>query len=104
RILEWYNHSTPEALPHIGTTFRNFFGIYDMHGLIWEWVDDFNTSLVSGESRGDSALEKSLYCGSGSVGAADFADYAAFMRYAFRSSLKANYAVSNLGFRCAKGD
>ena len=26
-------------------------------------------------------------------------DYAAFMRYAFRSSLEARYGLSNLGFR-----
>ena len=29
-------------------------------------------------------------------------NYAAFMRYAFRGSLKANYSTRNLGFRCAK--
>jgi len=51
------------------------------------------------ESRGDASLERSLYCGNGAVGAADFEDYAAFMRYAFRSSLEARYNVANLGFR-----
>ena len=29
-------------------------------------------------------------------------NYAAFMRYAFRGSIKANYTTKNLGFRCAK--
>ena len=29
-------------------------------------------------------------------------DYAAFMRYGFRSSLKAPYTLANLGFRGAK--
>ena len=32
----------------------------------------------------------------------DVLNYASFMRYAFRSSLKADYTVGNLGFRCAK--
>ncbi len=69
----------------------------------WEWTLDFNTAMVSGESRGDSDVEKNLYCGGGAAGANDFKDYAAFMRYAFRSSLKAAYTTANLGFRCAKG-
>ena len=34
--------------------------------------------------------------------ATDFADYAAFMRYAYRSSLQARYTTGNLGFRCAR--
>ena len=72
-----------------------------MHGLVWEWVDDYNTALVTGESRGDSGLDRNLFCGSESVGSSDPKDYAAFMRFAFRSSLEAKYTVRNLGFRCA---
>ncbi len=102
RILRWYSKPTPPILPPVKSTFRNYWGVYDMHGLIWEWVLNFNTSLVTGESRGDSALERKFFCGSGSVGASDFKDYAAFMRFAFRSSLKYNYTTANLGFRCAK--
>jgi sulfatase modifying factor 1 len=45
---------------------------------------------------------RNLFCGSGALGASSFDDYAAFMRYAFRSSLKAHYTVPNLGFRCAQ--
>ena len=39
---------------------------------------------------------------SGAAGARDFTDYPAFMRTAVRSSLKANYTVPNVGFRCAR--
>lgn len=101
-IIEWYSASTPAVIPKVGSTFKNLLGIWDLHGLIWEWTSDFNSALVTGESRGDSALERDLFCGGGSLGASDFQDYPAFMRYAFRSSLKGNYTVSNLGFRCAK--
>lgn len=73
-----------------------------MHGLVWEWTLDFNSALVSGESRADAALERSLYCGAGASGAADFADYAAFMRFAHRASLEARYTSAGLGFRCAR--
>ena len=101
RILSWYSKPNPARLPAVGTTFRNVYGAYDMHGLVWEWVDDFNTGLTTGESRQDGELNRDLYCAAGVAGAVDPGDYAAYMRFAFRSSLKGNYAVSNLGFRCA---
>jgi formylglycine-generating enzyme required for sulfatase activity len=100
-ILSWYSKPNPERVPAVRSTFKNKFGAWDVHGLIWEWVYDFNSAFVTGESRGDTSLEKSMFCGAGSVGAADPTNYAAFMRFSFRSSLKGNYTVANLGFRCA---
>jgi formylglycine-generating enzyme required for sulfatase activity len=100
-VLDWFTRPTPETLPDAGTGRANFFGARDLFGLIWEWVDDFNTAMVTGESRADTGLERDLFCGSGSAGARDPSDYAAFMRAGLRSSLRANYAVPNLGFRCA---
>jgi len=101
-ILEWYSKPTLETTPHIKSTFKNEMGVWDMHGLIWEWVDDYNTYFFTGESRADSALEKLMFCGSGSLGFSDASDYALFMRLAFRSSLQAAYTTRNLGFRCAR--
>ena len=43
------------------------------------------------------------FCGGGAAGVADPTDYPAFMRYAMRASLKADYTADNLGFRCAGG-
>jgi formylglycine-generating enzyme required for sulfatase activity len=102
QILEWYSKPTLEVIPPVGRGTKNYWGVFDMHGLVWEWTSDFFNALVSGESRGDSGLERNLFCGSGSVSATDFKNYPAFMRFAFRSSLKANYTTSNLGFRCVK--
>jgi formylglycine-generating enzyme required for sulfatase activity len=101
-ILAWYSIPTPEVLPSIKMGLKNSTGVSSLHGLIWEWTLDFNSTMVTGESRADGSLDKTLFCGSGSSGAADKMDYAAFMRFGFRTSLKANYTVANLGFRCAK--
>jgi sulfatase modifying factor 1 len=102
RILEWYAKPTRFPLPPVSEAPRDFHGVRGLHGLVWEWVEDFNTALVTGESRADAGLERNLFCGTGAAGASDFRDYAAFMRYAFRSSVDAKYAVPNLGFRCAR--
>lgn len=100
-IMSWYEKPKTYANP-IGQTFKNYWGVYDMHGLVWEWTADFNSIFLSGESRKDKDTDKNLFCGSGSVNATDLMNYAAFMRYAFRGSLKARYTTRNLGFRCAK--
>ncbi|GDY18991.1 hypothetical protein LBMAG56_03360 [Verrucomicrobiota bacterium] len=101
-VNRWYSTPTPATLPAVATGRTNCFGLHDLHGLIWEWTSDFNSTLVTGDARGDSGLERQLFCGNGSFGATDRANYTAFMRFGFRSSLKAGYTVHNLGFRCAK--
>jgi formylglycine-generating enzyme required for sulfatase activity len=101
RILDWYAKPVSEALPEVTDTPVNKWGIQGMHGVVWELVDDFNTALVTGESRGDSQLEQSLFCGAGAAASSDPSDYAAFMRYALRSSYQAHYTMTSLGFRCA---
>lgn len=100
RILDWY--AKPNLNMPIGQSPGNYWGVKDLHGLIWEWTQDFNSNLVSGESRADASVNTSLYCAAGAVDAADPSDYAAFMRHGFRSSLRARFSIANLGFRCAR--
>ena len=101
-ILEWYSKPATLDLPSVDSTTSNYWGVKGMHGVVWELVNDINTSLVTGESRGDSQLENALYCGAGAASSVDPSDYAAFMRYATRSSYEARYTLASMGFRCAK--
>jgi len=101
KILDWYAKAAKQLPTEVGKDEPNYWGVHNMHGLIWEWTEDFNSNLISGESRDDSSVNKELYCASGSAGAVNPSDYAAFMRYGFRSSLNAKFTLSSLGFRCA---
>lgn len=102
KILKWYGRPSQDEVADVGKAEKNFWNVYDMHGLHWEWTLDFNTSLVTGESREDGSLNRDKFCGSGALGAKDKLDYGAFMRFGFRSSLKGDYTIGNLGFRCVK--
>lgn len=93
-ILSLYSRPAPQTLPSVGGK-PNFWGVSDLHGLVWEWVLDFTNALAAFSSGMGS-------CGAMASAATNTTDFAAFERVAFRSSLHASYAVRNLGFRCAK--
>ncbi|MDP2335946.1 MAG: formylglycine-generating enzyme family protein [Bacteroidota bacterium] len=101
-VLNWVSKPSSLVLPNVGSTFKNYYGVYDIHGLVWEWTYDFNSALTTGESRGDGSLDNTFFCGGGSFASKDINNYASFMRFAMRSSVKAKYGVPNLGFRCVK--
>lgn len=103
KILDWYGQASQSTLSKVGQSQANYWGVYDLHGLIWEWTEDFNNaSLLGGDSRGGGGVSEGMFCGSGAAGVADPGDYAAFMRYGFRSSLQAKFTLNSLGFRCAR--
>ncbi len=102
KILGWYQKNNKNiSQSTVGKSEKNYYGVQDLHELVWEWTSDFNSFFVANDNRSDGEKIKNMFCGGSSIGAKNREDYAAFMRYAFRSSLNANYSTSNLGFRCA---
>ncbi len=100
RILALSSTRTSQPGP-VGQREANFYGVHDMHGLVWEWVFDVGSSMATGDSRSEGDRRLQLVCGGGSAGATDKSDYAAFLRYAFRNGLEGGYSSGGLGFRCA---
>lgn len=86
----------------VGQDDANYYGVHNLYGMIWEWTDDFNSVMITGESRKDQTTNDNLFCSGAAVTTDDLKNYAAFIRFAMRGSLKANYTVNNLGFRCVK--
>jgi sulfatase modifying factor 1 len=102
RILDWYARPAGGPLPDVGRGEPNYFGIRDVHGLVWEWVEDLGSMMVSGDNReqGDPDLKK--FCGSGALSLEQKDNYAMLMRIATLSSMQASYTSTTMGFRCAK--
>ncbi len=104
RILDWYGQPATHPLARVGMGPANFYGIQDLHGLVWEWVEDFNALIVSGDSRDQGDPDKLKFCGAGALSLKDRENYAVLMRIAFLSSLEARSTARSLGFRCAEGE
>ena len=97
RVLAWYTQLAPAVMPDVGGP-RNAWGVSNMHGLVWEWIEDFSASLVAADSR---TPNRNVFCGGAGATSRDASAYATFMRIALRSSLDARSTTSALGFRCA---
>lgn len=100
-ILSWYARPSTGALSSVGGP-PNVHGVRDLHGLVWEWVDDFNALLVDADSRSGSDPDKLKFCGAGAINLKQRENYAVLMRIALLSSLRATASTGNLGFRCAR--
>jgi formylglycine-generating enzyme required for sulfatase activity len=102
RILNWYSHPSSTPLPRVGRNPPNFYGVQDLHGLIWEWVEDFNALMMSADSRNQGDPDKLAFCGAGALSVQDRDNYAILMRLAYLSALEARSTTRALGFRCAE--
>lgn len=99
-LLSWYSKTGTTPIEKVGQKNPNKYGIHDLHGLIWEWVEDFSSVMISSDSRSKGDRTDGFFCGGGSVSSLDSKAYATFMRYGFRSGLRGDYCMQNLGFRC----
>ncbi|MDH3210690.1 MAG: formylglycine-generating enzyme family protein [Burkholderiaceae bacterium] len=102
RMLSWYAQPSNHALPAVGSRLPNAYGVHDLHGLVWEWADDFSALLVSSDNRDQGDPDRLKFCGAGALSVNDRDHYAVLMRVAMLSSLEGAYATANLGFRCAR--
>jgi formylglycine-generating enzyme required for sulfatase activity len=101
RLLDWYAKPSNAPLASIGGA-PNLYGVRDLHGLVWEWVDDQASMMVTSDSRDQDDPDRLKFCGSAALSLRDRDNYALLMRIALLSSLKAADTTANLGFRCAR--
>ena len=101
-ILGWYSRPSNAPLPAVASGHANAYGVHDMHGLVWEWTEDYASMLVTADSRERGANDRLKFCGAGAIATDDNENYAVLMRVAMLSALEGADITSNLGFRCAK--
>ena len=102
RILSWYSRPSNTALPRAGLQTPNAYGVQDLHGLVWEWTEDYSALLVDADNRNQGDADNQRFCGAGALSMDDRDNYAVLMRVAMLSSLGGADATANLGFRCAR--
>ena len=101
-VLSWYSRPATATLPQVGRSPANYHGVQDLHGVIWEWVDDFGGMLVAGDNRQQSDPDSLRFCGPGALTMEQKENYPTLMRIAMLSSMQARYTGPAMGFRCAK--
>jgi len=126
KALEWFSRSPELPLSDVGQTSPNLYGIQDLHGLVWEWVNDFDLLFASAsgpaiarntatehesahaghsadhEDTAMSPAAMAMSCGGAALAVADPENYPTILRLAMLASLQRNSTSANLGFRCAR--
>lgn len=82
------------AAQAVGLRRANAFGLRDMHGNVWEWVEDCYRASYADDARPDCA-QRVLRGGS-------WADLPPVLRASNRSPVKAGFSSSSAGFRIAR--
>lgn len=100
QILAWYARPASTPLPEVGRGPANYYDVRDIHGLVWEWVLDLGSMMVSGDNREQGDPDLLRFCGAGALTMEQKDNYAMLMRVATLSSMQASYTSSSMGFRC----
>ncbi|MCP5141872.1 MAG: SUMF1/EgtB/PvdO family nonheme iron enzyme [Chromatiales bacterium] len=89
-----------KTLP-VGSLAKNAFGLYDMHGNVWEWTRDCWNDSYSGAPTNGAAWN-SGDCSQRVLRGGSWSDGASGARAAIRGGLTRDYRGSFLGFRLAQ--
>jgi hypothetical protein len=107
-IIATLGRSPGSPLPAVGLKAPNFYGIHDLHGVVWEWVEDFDTLFMprghSEHEHADMAMspgDTAMSCGAAALSVTDPENYPMILRLAVLSALNRTSTTADLGFRCA---
>jgi formylglycine-generating enzyme required for sulfatase activity len=85
----------------VGAFPRNAFGLHDMHGNVWEWVEDCYRDSYSGAPMDGSAV-KAATCDLRILRGGSWNYYPRLLRSAYRYASAPGIRMENVGFRVAR--
>lgn len=105
RMANWRTATALDGTTHAQDAqhdIPNVYGLYQLHGANWEWVEDFSSLLGPGDRRGQDDGQALRYCGAAALAFDDASNYAVVKRFVLLSALESHSTLGNLGFRCAR--
>ena len=86
----------------VGSYRANGFGLHDMHGNVWEWVQDCSHGSYEGAPGDGSAWTSGGSCGRRVLRGGSWSNAPRNLRAAYRNWLDGGYRNVNVGFRVAR--
>jgi len=98
----WYDKNSERKTHPVGERQPNTWGLYDMHGNVWEWTRDAWHDSYAGAPPDGSAWESETAGADRVVRGGSWANLARYCRCASRLRVGPGYRNYVLGFRCAQ--
>jgi len=93
----WFDDNSGSATHPVGEKKHNAWGLYDMHGNVWEWcLDGYESKVPGGADPMGPEEATDRVCRGGS-----WSGSASYCRSAYRLRYSRGYRDNDLGFRLA---
>jgi formylglycine-generating enzyme required for sulfatase activity len=99
----WFSENSGKNTHPVGEKLPNGFGLYDMHGNVWEWTEDCYNQNYSGAPTDGSAWTTGD-CSQRVLRGGSWLNFPEYLSSAYRSKQPASNRYFTYGFRVARAD
>ena len=98
----WFNANSQNKTQRVGQKKPNAFGLYDMHGNVWEWVEGCWHGNYAGAPTDGSAWTTGCNSISRVLRGGSWSTFPAYLRLAYRVRYSPDGRINDLGLRLAR--